>query len=191
MIDFKYCLDREHNALCKIIQEDKEIFLSENDLNNLITKIFNLRSDAFSDILVSVSNDDLIKDLQEKLEYAESTITDLEDDCDYYDVSKEQIKELLEICITIKNKSKMQKGFVKNGETYKNGMWCPCYEEGEYIINPEIASELLPTQDGFFFGGTAYDQWYMENIKSTIDILTKTLEETDFDREMVVYNSSW
>lgn len=84
MIDFKYCLDREHNALCKIIQEDKEIFLSENDLNNLITKIFNLRSDAFSDILVSVSNDDLIKDLQEKLEYAESTITDLEDDCDYY-----------------------------------------------------------------------------------------------------------
>ena len=114
-----------------------------------------------------------------------------EDDCDYYDVSKEQIKELLEICITIKNKSKMQKGFVKNGETYKNGMWCPCYEEGEYIVNPEIASELLPTQDGFFFGGTAYDQWYMENIKSTIDILTKTLEETDFDREMVVYNSSW
>ena len=114
-----------------------------------------------------------------------------EDDCDYYAVSKEQIKELLEICITIKNKSKMQKGFVKNGETYKNGMWCPCYEEGEYIVNPEIASELLPTQDGFFFGGTAYDQWYMENIKSTIDILTKTLEETDFDREMVVYNSSW
>ena len=85
----------------------------------------------------------------------------------------------------------MQKGFVKNGETYKNGMWCPCYEEGEYIVNPEIASELLPTQDGFFFGSTEYDQWYMEDIKSTIDILTKALEETDFDREMVVYSSSW
>lgn len=84
MVDFKYCLDREHNALCKIIQDDKEIFLSENDLNNLITKIFNLRSDAFSKILDSASNEDLIEDLQEKLEYAESTITDLEDDCDYY-----------------------------------------------------------------------------------------------------------
>lgn len=84
MIDFKYCLDREHNALCKIIQEDKEIFLSENDLNNLITKIFNLRSDAFSDILSSVSNDDLIKDLQYRLEEAQSTIADLEDSCDYY-----------------------------------------------------------------------------------------------------------
>lgn len=113
------------------------------------------------------------------------------DDCGYYEVSKEQIKELLEICITIKNKSKMQKGFVKNGETYKNGMWCPCYEEGEYIVNPKIASKLLPTRDGFFFGSTAYDQWYMEDIKSTIDILTKALEETDFDREMVVYGSSW
>lgn len=84
MIDFKYCLDREHNALSKIIQEDKEIFLSENDLNNLITKIFSLRSDAFSDILVSVSNDDLIKDLQYRLEEAQSTIADLEDSCDYY-----------------------------------------------------------------------------------------------------------
>ena len=85
----------------------------------------------------------------------------------------------------------MEKGYIKNGETLNGGVWCPIMEEGEYIANPEIAEELLPTQDGFFFGSTNYDQWYMEDIISTIDILTKALETTDFDREMIVYGSSW
>lgn len=113
------------------------------------------------------------------------------DDCGYYEVSKEQLETLLAACVEVRDKSKMEKGWVKNGETYANGQWCPCMEEGEYIVNTEIAEELLPTQSGFFFGSTAYDQWYMEDIIDTIDILTKALETVDFDREMVVYTSSW
>ena len=113
------------------------------------------------------------------------------DDCGYYEVSKEKLEELLNICTTIKNMSQMEKGWVKNGEKLNGDMWCPIMEEGEYIINPEVAAELLPTQDGFFFGSTEYDQWYMADIEETIEILTKALETTDFDREMVVYTSSW
>lgn len=113
------------------------------------------------------------------------------DDCDRYEVSKEQLEELLETCIKVRDGLKLVKGLVENGRTYENGQWKPIIEEGEYIEDPTIAEELLPTQSGFFFGSTNYDQWYMQDITATIEILTNVLETTDFDREMVVYTSSW
>ena len=70
-------------------------------------------------------------------------------------------------------------------------MWCPMFEEGQTIVNSEVAAKLLPTQSGFFFGGTDYDQWYMQDIERTIEILTKVLDTTCFDVDMVVYCSSW
>ena len=61
----------------------------------------------------------------------------------------------------------------------------------EVIAHPHKAEFLLPTQSGFFFGSTEYDEWYFEDIKHTIEMLKKVLEETDFDREMITYQSSW
>lgn len=54
-----------------------------------------------------------------------------------------------------------------------------------------LAYKLLPTRSGFFFGGTEYDEYYFEDIKDTIDIITTVLETTDFDKEMIYYVSSW
>ena len=113
------------------------------------------------------------------------------DDCGVYEVTKEQLEELLDICTQVKDASQMEKGWVRNGSIYENGRWCPCYQEGEYVANSELAKELLPTQNGFFFGSTEYDQWYMEDIVSTVEILTKVLDETDFETQMVAYSSSW
>lgn len=61
----------------------------------------------------------------------------------------------------------------------------------EVLEDHSKAEELLPTQCGFFFGSTEYDEWYFEDIKDTIKILEKVLEETDFDRQMITYQSSW
>ena len=113
------------------------------------------------------------------------------DDCDYYKVSKEQLEALLSVCEKVKSATQLANGWVHNGDTFANGQWCPNYEEGEVIINPDIAQELLPTQGGFFFGSTEYDEYYMADIVETIDILTKVLETTDFDTHMVAYHSSW
>ena len=113
------------------------------------------------------------------------------DDCGCYEVSKEQLEGLLDICIKVRDSSKLVKGLVQNGSTYKDGKFVPNMEEGEYIEDSEIAEELLPTQDGFFFGGTNYDQWYLQDINDTINIITHALETTDFDKEMIVYGSSW
>ena len=114
------------------------------------------------------------------------------DDCKAYEVSEEQLEELLDICKRVKDASKLIKGKIANGKMINdNGEWETVYEDGEYIENPTVAKELLPTASGFFFGGTEYDQWYMEDINHTIDVLTKVLEETDFDKEIITYSSSW
>ena len=61
----------------------------------------------------------------------------------------------------------------------------------EVLCNPDLADDRLPTCAGFFFGGTEYDEYYMDSIKETIDIITKVLETTDFETQMIYYISSW
>lgn len=61
----------------------------------------------------------------------------------------------------------------------------------EVLCDPDLAEELLPTQSGFFFGGTEYDEYYIEDLKNTIKIIDRVLDETDFETEMIYYRSSW
>jgi len=59
------------------------------------------------------------------------------------------------------------------------------------IEDNRLASKLLPTMPGFFFGGIDYDDWYYESIKGTSELCEKLIEETDFDRYELRYESSW
>lgn len=113
------------------------------------------------------------------------------DNCGCYEVSKTKLRNLLDVCIQVRDASQLKKGWVKNGERFENGVWCPIMEEGECIEDTSVAEELLPTQSGFFFGGTDYDEYYLADINDTIEILTKVLDETNFETQMVVYSSSW
>ena len=59
-----------------------------------------------------------------------------------------------------------------------------------------LAEELLPPQDGFFFGGTELDEWYFEGIKATIAILDRILSNPKFEDTGMFswdfyYQSSW
>lgn len=99
-----------------------------------------------------------------------------EDDCDWYEVTKEELKELLEICKKVKANSTL---ILRPGEE-------------EYLIqDPAIAQALLPTQGGFFFGDINYNQFYIDNIKYTIDQIEEILKNTNFEEETIVYTSSW
>ena len=55
---------------------------------------------------------------------------------------------------------------------------------------PGRACELLPSQSGFFFGSTLYDDGYFYDIDQTIAILDRVLDskDTNFD---YYYTSSW
>lgn len=41
----------------------------------------------------------------------------------------------------------------------------------EVLEDHDKAPKLLPTQDGFFFGSTEYDEWYFEDLEYTIDLI--------------------
>lgn len=81
------------------------------------------------------------------------------DDCGFYEVSKEQLKDLLSVC--------------------------------KQVLDGVEASELLPTKQGFFFGGSSYDKWYYEDVQATVEIIEKVIATTDFKREIIIYHSSW
>ena len=118
-------------------------------------------------------------------------VQDGTDDCRSYIVSKEKIEELLDICKQVRDSITLVDGIVRNGQVMKDGLMVDNLESGKTIINTEIAEELLPTREGFFFGSTDYDQWYAEQINDTIEILEKVLCEVDFDNYTLLYASSW
>ena len=51
------------------------------------------------------------------------------------------------------------------------------------------ASELLPSQGGFFFGSTDFDEYYFEDLEYTKKELTRVLAVDDFG--CFGYHSSW
>ncbi len=61
------------------------------------------------------------------------------------------------------------------------------------LDDPDLAEELLPTSSGFFFGSTDYDEYYEQELRETIILLTKLLSDTRLNSGNVdfVYTSSW
>lgn len=118
------------------------------------------------------------------------------DDCGEYYVEIDQLKDLLSICEQIKSKVIMEETLIKNGmhsEKQADGTMklVPNMIKGMKITNPEVCEELLPSAEGFFFGSTDYDQWYMDDIDRTIDILSKICNKEDDTYTSYYYSSSW
>lgn len=60
----------------------------------------------------------------------------------------------------------------------------------DVLENPESADELLPTEEGFFFGSTEYDEYYWKDLEETKKELEKIIREsTEYDG--FEYHSSW
>lgn len=115
-----------------------------------------------------------------------------EDDCRYHrEVEEDDLRELLDICETVLASCELIDGQVCGGYRYEDGVRIPIMEDGKTVEDSSIAEMLLPTTSGFFFGGTNYDEWYVEDIKNTINIIKNVLETTDFETQMVYYVSSW
>lgn len=111
------------------------------------------------------------------------------DDCGVYPVTKNQLRELYELCRKVKKECNLVDGIVNNGYSYANGIKTYNTKPGKVLENPEIAEKLLPTQEGFFFGSTDYDEYYMQDIESTIDIIEPLLKKEEQDT--FYYHSSW
>lgn len=111
-----------------------------------------------------------------------------EDDCKEMYVDREQLEELLKTVNLVLNSTKLVKGKIHNGTRYEDGKSIEVYEDGLIMENDKIAKELLPTQEGFFFGDNEYDEYYYKDLQKTKKLLEEVLKETDGD---FYYRASW
>lgn len=93
------------------------------------------------------------------------------DDCGVYDVDIRQLKDLRDMCEAVLSSTRLVEGDAVNGQTVKDGKWSDNIERGRLLEDTSVAERLLPTADGFFFGSTAYDQWYWEDLEYTMRAL--------------------
>lgn len=59
------------------------------------------------------------------------------------------------------------------------------------IVDGADPDEALPTQEGFFFGSTEYDEWYYRDLKETIEVIDKALKDFPEGTWDFRYSSSW
>lgn len=59
------------------------------------------------------------------------------------------------------------------------------------LRTPGKAREILPTEDGFFFGSTDYGEDYMDDMQFTVEQLEEVLAEPAFNDCEFYYRASW
>lgn len=103
------------------------------------------------------------------------------DDCDCYEVSIDQIYDLMECCRKILDT-------IPKLETILDS------KEYDYVFPTkavETAQEILPTTSGFFFGDTNYNYFYFQDILDTYNELKNLAEDFDSEKYFYYYHSSW
>ena len=63
----------------------------------------------------------------------------------------------------------------------------------QVLADPSKADELLPPQSGFFFGSTEVDEWYLDDLKYTVERLDVLLDLPQVKEHNInfYYSSSW
>ena len=95
------------------------------------------------------------------------------DDCEPVRVTIDALKALVERCEEILKS-------VKSGP-----------DDDELVIDTDIAKELLPSQSGFFFGSTEYDEWYINDLKETVEAIKPIVEHAELYTDPFIYEASW
>ncbi len=111
--------------------------------------------------------------------------------CTEHPVKRETLARLLERCERVIAASELVAGPVANGYTLNaNGTRSYNVVPGLVVADPSIATALLPTADGYFFGSTDYDEVYLADIVATRDLLSAELSEPDTGATYT-YSVSW
>jgi hypothetical protein len=59
------------------------------------------------------------------------------------------------------------------------------------LTDKSRAEELLPSTNGFFFGGTDYDEFYFGDLEYTVERIEKILADKALEKCDFYYQSSW
>ena len=130
------------------------------------------------------------------------------DNCGYYQITEDLLNNLLSDCLcvlmsheeieipdNIKEKIEKVRNLANHGVSgEKTGAESTLKKlEQKYgltgvSVKPE---QIMPTSEGFFFGGTENDDYYYEQIKKTVQTISKILETVDWNNDIIMYNESW
>ena len=113
-----------------------------------------------------------------------------EDDCREAYVTIAQVRDLVTVCKQVLSTVETVDGVINNGTThYPDGTVVQNELPGQVVAQKAIAEKLLPSRGGFFFGNTDYDEYYLSDLKRTVELLEPLLAE-DSDGSLY-YHSSW
>ena len=96
------------------------------------------------------------------------------DDCGRYAITVNDLMKLKELCEKILTMTENHKEmrYTSYDATEKEEVDVRCLtSEGV-----EFAMEHLPSRSGFFFGSTEYDDWYVLELKNTVEQINDTLD---------------
>lgn len=105
------------------------------------------------------------------------------DDCRIYEVGVDDLVMLHDACKKVLDSTRLVDGMVRNGRVYKDGEWHDNMVDGKVLEDTAVAEEVMPTQDRFFFGETAYDEWYWNDLERTVRELGRILDMVKPDEE--------
>jgi len=119
-----------------------------------------------------------------------------------YDVIKyERVSYVIEQVAYWRKANQIHHWFVENvqrGEDDCQPYYCSYEQLNELfslvcdvLAEPARAEELLPTESGFFFGGTDYDESYMLDLTETRDMLAALFAEPGAEDADYYYSASW
>lgn len=114
------------------------------------------------------------------------------DECQESYVTREQLAALVAACEQVLNTVETVEGMVATGTTYYgDGRVENHVKPGSVVAQPGVAAAVLPTQGGFFFGGTAYDEFYLDDLRRTVAQIKPLLTDPRFEDCSFYYTASW
>lgn len=94
----------------------------------------------------------------------------------WIDTHIKKIENLEEIPITKEQLLQLKKDCEKAIEAYKKG-------------DIETCKKIMPTQEGFFFGSTEYDEWYLKELEYTVEEIKNKIENKD--HKWYIFQAWW
>lgn len=114
------------------------------------------------------------------------------DECQEAYVERKKLTELRDLCKQVLDAVETVPGELDAGTTYHGDGRVEHHKvPGAVVAQPAIAAKALPTKGGFFFGGTDYDEYYLKDLRDTVEIIDRVLSDKTLEDCEFHYRSSW
>ena len=103
--------------------------------------------------------------------------------CEYKEIAKSELEALQDACLEVSRMKPSQVVYVKAEHQWDKDRVETVLSDADQAR----CAEILPTQAGFFFGNTAYNQWYLDDAKEVLAWVTGVLKELADDEVVLMY----